>query len=523
MHEKQRSWLFRATALAALVFSLSGCTSPGEYLRNCFKVGPNYCPPTALVAKQWIDAADVRVRSQSDDLSRWWMVFNDPVLNNLIACAYRQNLTLREAGYRVLESRYQLAIAKGEIFPQLQTASGSYRRSGASQFFSDNWNFGFSLAWELDFWGRFRRAIAAADDQLGASVADYDDVLVTLLSDIATNYVQIRTDQERIKLLQGNVEVQREIYELARRRLGIGTNAELDVQQAESTLRQTEAAIPLLEIDKRQAGNRLCVLLGMPPVDLEKILGKGSIPSAPPEVAVGIPADLLRRRPDIRRAERNAAAQAEQIGIAEAALYPAFTISGNLGYQANNFTDLFTSQAFTGSVGPSFQWALLNYGRIVNNVRYQDAGFQNLVVVYQNTVLQANEEVENGIVTFLRAQERKKILDESVRAGTIARGIATRLYGRVQGFDFNRYATIEQNLISQQDSWAQAQGQIAQGLISIYRALGGGWEMRFNPPEPMPLAPAEGPAAPALPEVLPTPLPAPPADPQQPQPLPPVT
>ncbi len=524
MHGIPRVRVASLRTVAVLALLLSGCTRPSEYVRNGFKVGPNYCPPAAPVAEHWIDAADVRIRSQSDDIiCRWWVVFNDPILNNLIACAYRQNLTLREAGFRVLEARYQLGIARGEIFPQSQTASGSYSRRGANQVFSDQWNFGFNLAWELDFWGRFRRAVLAADAALDSSVAGYDDVLVTLLGDIAVNYVQIRTDQERIKLLSDNVEVQREIYELAKRRLGIGTLAELDVQQAESTLKQTEAAIPQLEIDMRQAGNRLCVLMGMPPVELQNLLGSGPIPTTPPEVAIGIPAELLRRRPDIRRAERDAAAQAEQIGIAQAALYPAFSISGNLGYSANNFPNLFTPQSFNGNVGPSFNWNILNYGRILNNVRYQDARFQELVVTYQNTVLQANEEVEDGIVTFLRAQERKRILDDSVKAGKIARGIALRLYGKVQGFDFNRYAVIEQNLITQQDAWAQAQGQIAQGLIATYRALGGGWQIRFNPPpvEPLEIAPAAPvpggriPGDPSMPEVLPTPPSAPSNAPQQ--------
>jgi len=471
------------------------------------------------VANNWIDASDVRIRSQCDDISQWWCIFNDPVLNNLIACAYRQNLTVKEASFRVLQARYQLAITRGEFFPQSQTASGSFSRGGSGATgFSDLWNFDFNLQWELDIWGRLRRAIQSADDQLGASVADYDDVMVTLLSDIASNYVRIRTDQERIKLLTENVQVQRSVYALTKTRGVIGYLADLDVYQAESTLKQTEAAIPLLEIDIRQANDQLCTLLGIPPADLISMLGNASIPTTPPEVAIGIPCEMLRRRPDIRRAERNAAAQAEQIGIAQANLYPIFSINGSMGWAAQNFPDLFTPQAFNGSVGPSFNWNILNYGRIVNNVQLQDAKFQELIALYQNTVLQANQEVEDGLVTFLQAQERTKILNESVKAGEVARGIALRLYGKTQGFDFNRYALIEQNLITQQDAWAQARGQIAQGLISVYRALGGGWEIRLNPPPApdifMPVTPppdaqqlgVPAPGEAPMPEVLPTPL-----------------
>jgi NodT family efflux transporter outer membrane factor (OMF) lipoprotein len=340
--------------------------------------------------------------------------------------------------------------------------------------------------------------------------------MVTMLGDIASNYVTIRTDQERIRLLTENVRVQRDIYELTKTRLGVGTLAELDVQQAESTLKQTEAAIPSLLIAIRQASDQLCTLLGIPPADLMCMLGDASIPTTPPEIAIGIPCEMLRRRPDVRRAERNAAAQAEQIGIAQADLYPIFSINGSMGWSAQNFPDLFKPQSFYGSVGPSFNWKILNYGRIVNNVHYQDAKFQELIATYQNTVLQANQEVEDGLVTFLQAQDRTKMLYDSVKAGEIARGITLRLYEVGQtGFDFNRYALIEQNLITQQDAWAQARGQIAQGLISVYRALGGGWEIRLNPPPVqdmvLPVTPPPGaeqpgaPAAGAAPEAVPTP------------------
>jgi NodT family efflux transporter outer membrane factor (OMF) lipoprotein len=522
-------------AVAALVILFTGCTSLHEYVHNGFKVGPNYRPVAAPVANNWIDAADVRIRGQGNDISQWWTVFNDPVLNNLIACAYRQNLTVKEAAFRVLQARYNLAFTRGEFFPQSQTASGSYRRSGSGTGgFYDMWDFGFNLQWEIDLWGRLRRSIQRADDQLGASVADYDAIMVTMLSDIAKNYVTIRTDQELIRLLTENLRVQRNIYDLTKTRMGIGTLGELDVQQAESTLKQTEAGIPSVLIDMRQAGDQLCTLLGIPPADLMQLLGEGPIPTVPPEVAIGIPCEMLRRRPDVRYAERTAAAQAEQIGYFQADLYPLFTINGTMGWSAQNFPDLFKPQSFIGSVGPSFNWNILNYGRIVNKVHYEDAVFQELIATYQNTVLKANQEVEDGLATFLQNQERTKMLYDSMKAGEIARGITLRLYEAGQtGFDFNRYATIQQNLITQQNSWAQARGQIVQGLIAVYRALGGGWEIRLNPPPApqivLPVTPPPGfeqpgfPAAGAAPapEVMPTPpnpMPEPPYAPQLQQP-----
>ncbi|MCY2991960.1 MAG: TolC family protein [Planctomycetota bacterium] len=511
---------------AGLLLALSGCTSVRDYVNNGFKVGPNYAPPLAEVAEHWIDSADIRTH-EGEDLSRWWTVFKDPTLDRLITSAYRQNLTLREAGFRVLEARAQRGIAVGEVFPQQQNATGSFQRkavttntSGFSpqQQFYDQWNSGFNLAWELDFWGRFRRAVTAADAQLNASVEGYDDVLVTLLGDVATNYVQIRTLQARIRLLKDNVELQRWVVDLLKQRLGGGFRAtKLDVDQGISTLEQTEAQIPELEIGLQQATNRLCVLMGTPPTDLQNLLGEDHIPSAAPGVVIGIPADLLSRRPDVRRARYLAAAQAEVIGIAQAELYPALSITGTLGWQANNFGDLFQAKSLNSNVGPAFQWNLLNYGRIVNNVRFQEAKFQELVLAYQQTVLAADQEVEDGLVTFLRAQRREKHLATSANAATDAVKTIFLQYqaGRADA-DFNRYALIEQNRVQQQDLLAQSRGEIALGLIQVYRALGGGWELRLAPESEGPSPPAAPPQLPPTPDEisLPPRVPQPPAKPE---------
>jgi NodT family efflux transporter outer membrane factor (OMF) lipoprotein len=492
--------------LLALVAG-GGCTGLREYVENGFKVGPNYCRPAAPVAEQWIDNGDVRT-AHNEDLSRWWQVFNDSTLERLVLCAYRQNLSVREAGFRVLAARAQRGMAVGELFPQQQEALGSYRRLSVSRTtsgfhsgneFYDQWNTGFSLAWELDFWGRFRRAVAAADAQLDASVEAYDDVLVTLLGDVAGSYVQVRTLQERIGLLEFNAAVERLVLNWTTRRWKGGKSLALDVHQIESTVEQTASRIPELEIQLRHAENRLCILLGMPPADLHNILGQDHIPTAPADVVLGIPAELLRRRPDVRRAERLAAAQAEQIGIAQADLYPALSINGTLGYQSENLSNLLSSKSLAGSVGPAFQWNILNYGRIINNVRLQDARFQELVTAYQRTVLQAGEEAENGMVTFLRARERAEHLERSARA---ARAAVVDMFDVLQkgraGFDFNRFVLIEQNRVQQDDLLAQSRGAIAQGLIHVYRALGGGWQVRLESWPQMPLEPAAAPTAPPV-------------------------
>jgi NodT family efflux transporter outer membrane factor (OMF) lipoprotein len=475
-----------ATLLGVLV---CGCTPLHEYLQNGFKVGPTYARPPAPVAPQWIDAADTRVRSSSNDLSRWWTVFHDPVLDSLVCSASLQNLSLRQAGLQVLEARAQQAIAVGDLFPQTQQATGDYtryavstevaNRSNVSKRFYSQWDYGFNLAWELDFWGRFRRAIEAANGTLDASVENYDAVLVTLLGDVATYYVQLRTFQQRIEYAQANVELQRQTLSIVEGRFKAGTTTKLDVAQARSTLEQTEAQIPEFQISLRQANNQLCILLGIPVEELQARLGPAPIPTAPTDVAAGIPAELLRRRPDVRRAERQAAAQSAEIGVAEAEFYPHIAITGTIGYSAEQFKNLFRTTAFMGSIGPSFQWNILNYGRILNNARFQDARFIELVTAYQNTVLAADQEVENGLVTFLRAQERTQFQSQSVADAEEAVKIALGQY-QAGTIDFTRVTQLEQNLVLLQDTLAQARAEIALGLIQVYRALGGGWQIRVT-------------------------------------------
>jgi NodT family efflux transporter outer membrane factor (OMF) lipoprotein len=535
---------FVSHGLAALVLLLlCGCTPCREYLRNGFKVGPNYGRPPAPVAQQWIDANDKRVQSEEDanTMCQWWGVFNDPILNDLICTAYHQNLTLRQAGFRVLEARAQLGIAIGNIFPQTQNASGNYMaiansqetaRGGAGggfgpQFFNQ-WNFGFNLAWELDFWGRFRRAVEQDSDLLDASVEDYDGALVTLLGDIATTYANMRTFEQRIKYARDNVKIQQNTLSIVEARFKVSTISELDVDQARTTLEATEAAISELEISYRESIVQLCILMGMPPEDLITRIGLAPIPSAPTNVAVGIPADLLRRRPDVRAAERRLAAQCAAIGIAESEFYPHVSIDGTLGWSAQNLGHLFESSALNGSAGPSFTWNLLNYGRILNDVRFQNALFQELLAAYQNSVLTANQDVENGLVTFLRGQERTGHQQASVDAAVRAVNIAIKQY-EAGTTDFTTVTQVEQIQVQQQDLLAQAQGEIATGLIQIYRALGGGWQIRLtdcnlqlpppgaanvqgaNPetvPSPKPPSPQELPTPPAkpLPENSPTPI-----------------
>jgi NodT family efflux transporter outer membrane factor (OMF) lipoprotein len=473
----------------AAILSTSGCTTLSEYIDNCFKVGPNFKRPPAPVAQKWIDAADVRVRSEPENDSHWWTAFNDPVLSDLIQTAYRENLTLREAGFRVLQTRASLGIAVGELFPQTQDMIGSYTRRGVSENVANRiatpkrwfstWDYGFGLAWELDFWGRFRRAIEAAEDTLDASVENYDDVLVLLISDVASNYVRYRVLEQQLAYTRAVVKLQTQSLQIAQAKFKGGQVSQLDVNQAQANLSATEVVIPQLEISLREVNDKLCVLLGLPPEDLKAKLGEAAIPTAPTSVAVGIPADLLRRRPDIRRAEREAAAQCAEIGVADADFYPQISINATWGWAAEDLKDLFAHGSFRGSIGPEFHWAILNYGRILNNVRVQDARFQELVARYQQTVLRANGEVEDGLARFLKAQDEQRNAKDSVKAQQAAVKDAMAQYEGGLA-DFNRVAVVEEQLVSRQNQLAQAEGEIALGLIQVYRALGGGWQIRCD-------------------------------------------
>jgi NodT family efflux transporter outer membrane factor (OMF) lipoprotein len=498
--------------LAGATLLNGGCftTGPLDYFRNGFKVGPEYSRPPAPVAPEWIQSKNSAV--QNRHLQDWWVVFEDPALNSLIDTAYGQNLNLRSIGTRVFQARAQQAIAVGNFFPQTQQASASYSRVGLSRNVANSftaldpllfnapagalipadetptnwygqWSTGLNMSWELDFWGRFRRQIESANANLDASVENYDDALVTLLADVATNYVQFRVTQQRIKIARDNVRIQDGILKLTEERFRVGTSTRLDVEQARTVLLQTQSTIPSLQITLGQANDVLCVLLGVPPHDLEPELGPGPelgtdpMPNTPAWVAAGIPADLLGRRPDLRSAERQIAAQSAQIGVAEANLYPTIAINGTIGLESQNITKLFESTSFIGTIMPTVQWNILNYGRILNNVRLQAVRVQELIAAYQNRTLMAAQEVETALRGFLRSREQAEALAASVKAAADATEIGTQQY-RAGTIDFNRVFNLETTQVQQQDQLAVAQGNIALNLISVYRSLGGGWELR---------------------------------------------
>ena len=467
---------------------------------GCIKVGPDFITPPTPVADSWMKPDDPQLTAKADPHEEWWTVFNDPILNELVEEAYQQNLTLQIAGLRILEARAQLGIATGNLYPQQQQLSGGAAAVGGSRnaansaggdlHFKDL-STSMDAAWELDFWGKFRRGVEAADAQFLAAIADYDDVMITLTAEVARAYILMRTNEERIVLADESVAIQERSLEIAENRFEGGLVTELDVHQARSLLANTRATIPRLELGYQQAMNALSVLLGQPPSDLRATLNSpghvAGIPKVPVKVAVGVPADLLRRRPDVRRAELLAAAQSSLIGVAKADLLPHFTLIGSIGLQtskssltrngSSSFSDLFDSDSMTYFAGPSLNWDLFNYGRIKNQVRVQDARFQQLVVNYQNTVLLAAQETEDAMVGFLKKQQEAFFLADAVKASQRSVDISVLQYG--EGLtDYQRVLDAQRGLSLDQDSLASIQGSAVLSLVGMYKALGGGWQTR---------------------------------------------
>jgi len=459
---------------------------------GCTKLGPDFQTPKSPMPRIWIEQNSTlfRMPSQEDSIA-WWDQFKDPQLDKLIKLTFTQNLTLQTAALRIIESRARLTYAKGTVYPQIQQAKGTLTTMGQQKSvvprYFNSASIGFDVGWEIDFWGKYARNIESADAAHLASIADYDDLLVSLSAETARVYIQIRTLEERIRLARKNVKIQEEGLQLVNDQLDAGTVTELDVLQAKTLLFSTCASIPALQNGLAANKHALAVLLGLLPEELDTILEETyGIPEVSAEIVLGAPADLLRRRPDIRRAEMLAAAQSAQIGVARANLFPSFTLFGSVGLSAidvsgGSLSDIFNIDSGSYGFGPSFTWNLFNYGRLKNLVRIQDARFQQLLASYRNTVLSAAREVEDGLTSYLFSKRE---------AGFIHKGIATSqkslqlsLLQYEEGFvDYQRVLDSTRSLTQKQDQYAELKGRIATSVVAIYKAMGGGWQGRIGKP-----------------------------------------
>jgi NodT family efflux transporter outer membrane factor (OMF) lipoprotein len=481
-------------------------------------VGPNFSTPKSKVEAAWVDSGVVSGKAKNAADRLWWKSFHDPVLNRLVEIAYANNPSLQAAGVKILKARAELAGTIGNLFPQQQGISGgvnyyylppSDSGNNSSQFqpgtplgaalsqdlSNNNSSRGFQIgpnlftdqmlfssSWEIDFWGKYRRQIQADKATFLASVAAYDNALVSLIGDVANSYVNIRTTQEQIRVNEENVLSQKESLRIAETRFQAGQTSQLDVEQAKTELAQTEAKIPGLENTLRQTKNALAVQLGVPPASVDALIKPGRIPSPPARLAAGIPRDLLRRRPDVRQAALDAASQSAKIGVQVANMLPAFSLKGTIGYASNNIGDNSLSEIFNWQnaivqSAASFTMPIFNYGRLINKVRVQDASFREAVLNYQNVVLTAQKEVENGLSAFKYGKQSVGYLDKAVTAAKMSTKLAIDRYKSGQS-DFTTVLSALQQQLNVENSLVGAQGDVVLGLVLAYRSLGGGWELR---------------------------------------------
>ena len=456
----------------------------------CTTVGPEYVQPEAPLPESWQPTSESGLSATEYELVKWWEVFNDPVLNQVVDLAHQQNLSLELAGLRVLESRAQLGIATGAQYPQQQLAAGGVTRispsenagQGGTNF--NQYDLGASIGWELDFWGRFRRGIESADAAMMASVANYEAAIVLVTAQVVDSYIVIRTLEEELRIAHDNLDIQQRSYDIADVLYRHGEDSELDVQQALTLLLSTKATIPLIETQTILAKNILSTLLGQPTGYVDSVIGSGRLPDVPAEIAVGIPADLLRLRPDVRQAELLAVAQNALVGVATADLYPSIALTGTFGVVSisenvggGGASDLFSSDSISYTAGASFSWPFLNYGRIRNNIRVQDARLQQALVAYQDTVLKAAREVDDAIVSLEGTQIQESILADTVAAAKRSNDLSLLRYK--EGFSgYQRVLDAQQALFNQQNRYVQNRGQSVRNVVAIYKALGGGWEVR---------------------------------------------
>lgn len=460
----------RATILigAITVLFLSGCTV----------VGPEYIPPETGSPSGWHSNLSGGLANEAANpriLAHWWKSFNDPLLSHLADRAIAGNLDIKEARSRVREARARRGISAADTFPSLD-ASGSVTKRRSGDIESKMYAAGFDAGWELDIFGGVQRDIEAAQASLEASRENLRDVLVSLLAEVGLNYIEARTYQIRLSVAEANRDAQQETYQLTRSRYQAGLSDELAMQQARSNLENTLSQIPSLRAGLDAAMNRLAVMLGEHPGSLHAVFEKAcDLPDVPSGIAVGIPADMLRRRPDIQQAERNLAAQTAKVGAAVADLYPKFSLTGSVGLESLSSGSLFSSGSRNSSFGPRISWPIFSGGAIRQNIEIQSALQEQSLIQYESAVLRALEEVENALMSYSEEQNRRKSLKNAAEAAEQAVALAENKYAAGLT-DFSNVLDSQRTLLSLQDQLAVSQGKVITNLITLYKALGGGWD-----------------------------------------------
>ena len=465
----------RASVLlvSALAIGLAGCA-----------VGPEYRRPSVAVPPQWPgESARGISGGATPPAEQWWKSFHDPELEALISRAAAANLDLQLAAARVAEARVNRGLVRSNGLPQV-TAGASVTRErqvifglppGPLPFETNLYQGQFDMSWEADVFGRIRRQFQSATADLAAQQEDRRNVLITLLGDVATNYTSVRGSQLRLKIAERNIDIQKETLDLTRALAGAGQATERDVSQAEAQLETTRAAVPQLETDREISLHRLGVLLGGEPSSLAQELAQASpLPVVPAAVPVGLPSQLLERRPDIRRAEAQLTAATARIGEAKADYFPRFSLTGAAGRESTQLHLLALGLGNVFSFGPSVSVPVFTAGRIRANVAVQEARANQAVAVYKSTVLTALEETENALVGYSKEQERRDRLQSVIRADRTALDLA-RVQYRAGLTDFLTVLDAERVLSENEDQLAESQTAVVTRLVSLYKALGGGW------------------------------------------------
>jgi NodT family efflux transporter outer membrane factor (OMF) lipoprotein len=478
-------------------------------------VGPNYHAPETALPAAWGDLGPAATRpsvttTRPMQITQWWATFNDPMLDSLIDRAVRANLDLRQARARVVEARAQRVVAAAGLYPSLdfnpsyqhariskngvagfsgggitvnpspnQTGSGAIPGAAFPSEF-DLYQLEFDASWEIDVFGGTRRGIEATNADLQASVENQRDVLLTVLAEVARNYVELRGLQRQLDIARANLQSQRETLDITRDRAKNGLTTELDVSRAIAQVATTAATLPSLDAAIRQAIDRLALLISQAPDGLTtELLSPAPIPPVPPEVPVGLPSDLLRRRPDVRRAERELAAATARIGVATADLFPRFSLTGATGLQSLDAGNLFDWGSRYYSIGPSVRWHVFDAGRIRANIKVQDARQQGALAAYQKAVLSALQDAHTALVNYGNEQDRRQSLRQAVDADRTSLDLARQQY-RQGVVDFLTVLDAQRNLLTSEDALARSDQTVSSNLVSLYKVLGGGWEIEVD-------------------------------------------
>jgi len=464
-------------------FSILPAVVIGLILSGCVSVGPNYTKvePDAPIKWHTELAGGLTTEDfQPETLAQWWGTLNDLELESLVERAIKGNLDLKSAHARIREARALRGISRAGFFPTLDAggSAAKYRSSENSGTGKESklYSAGFDAGWELDVFGGVRRSVEAAQANLEATQDDLHDVMVSLLAEVALNYVEVRTYQARLAVAGANIKAQEETYQLNRSRYQAGIIDNLAVQQSLYNLENTRSRIPTLQTGLEAAKNRLAVLLGKKPGEVHQELAeKKPIPVLPVTVAVGVPAETLRNRPDIRQAERNLAAQTAQIGVAKADLYPKFRLMGTIGLESISTKNFLESASRTWGIGPGISWNIFHGGAIRQNIKVQTARQEHALIQYESAVLKAQEEVENVLVAYAKEQRRRESLAMATDAAKQAVLLARDQY-QAGLVDFNNVLIAQRSLLSFQDELAQSEGAVVSNLVRLYKALGGGWK-----------------------------------------------